>query len=101
MLEKDTNEYVGNIEIIIKDNNIGEIMMSIVSDKQNKHYGTESLTAVMEYGKKQFNIDKYELFVYANNKRAIHCYEKVGFVQEGDGLTDDDIHMIYKMKEGE
>lgn len=30
MIEKETNEYIGNFEIIIKKDNVGEILLSII-----------------------------------------------------------------------
>ena len=38
MIEKDTNEFIGNIEIMEIRNNIGEIGIAITPKKQNKHY---------------------------------------------------------------
>ena len=34
--------------------------------------------------------------VYNTNERGIHCYEKVGFIKDGVGKTDEDIHMTYR-----
>lgn len=96
MLEKETDEYIGNIEIIIKKDNVGEILLSIISEKQNKHYGMESIKAMINYATKEFNIDEFELYVKSDNSRAIHCYEKIGFIKSAQGLTEDDIHMSYK-----
>lgn len=96
MIEKNTNEYIGNFEIIVKKNNIAEILLSITPEKQNRHYGTESINAMMEYATKQFNIEEFELYVMSTNLQAIHCYENIGFVKTDSGLTDNDIHMNYK-----
>ena len=49
MLEKNTGEYIGNIEIMEIENNIGELGISITASKQNKHYGTESIKALLKY----------------------------------------------------
>lgn len=98
MIEKSTNEYIGNFEIIIKENNVAEILLSITPNKQNKHYGTETIKIMIDYSTKEFNIDEFELYVKADNYRAIHCYEKIGFIQNGPGVTEDDIHMSYKSK---
>lgn len=55
MIEKETNEYIGNFEIIIKKDNVGEILLSIIPEKQNRHYGTESIKAMINYVTKEFN----------------------------------------------
>lgn len=97
MIEKKTNEFIGNIEIMhIDDNKIGEIGICITATKQNQHYGTEAMQAIMKYGYEEMGLKGIELNVYKTNPRAIHCYEKVGFVQDGTGKTEEDIHMIHK-----
>lgn len=98
MIEKSTNEYIGNFEIIIKENNVAEILLSITSNKQNKHYGTESIKAMIDFSAQEFNIDEFELYVKSDNHRAIHCYENIGFTKSGPGITEDDIHMSYNNK---
>ncbi len=94
MVEKTTGEYIGNIEIMDITNNIGEIGITITASKQNKHYGTEAMKKIIEYGYNELNLDGFELNVYSTNPKAIHCYEKVGFVNAGIGKTEDDIHMV-------
>lgn len=93
MLEKSTGEYIGNIEIMKIENNIGELGISITASKQDKHYGTESIKALLKYSYEILNLDGMELNVYATNPKAIHCYEKVGFIKDGIGKTEEDIHM--------
>lgn len=91
LLKKD-NSFIGNIEVILKDNII-EIMLSIIPSMQNRHYGNEAIKETMNYCRNKFNINEFELFVYKNNFNAIHCYEKIGFVKEENGISEDDIHM--------
>ncbi|MCI8498894.1 MAG: GNAT family N-acetyltransferase [Bacilli bacterium] len=93
IIEKMTGEYIGNMEIIPKDN-ICEMLISITPDKQNRHYGTEAINALLKYVFETLKLDRVELYVYANNLRAIHCYEKAGFAKAGPGITEEDIHMI-------
>ncbi len=96
MIEKKTGEYIGNVEIMHIKNNIGEIGISITPKKQSKSFGTEAMKAIIKYGQEEIGLDGFELNVYKTNKKAIHCYEKVGFVQAGIGKTEEDNHMIYK-----
>ena len=42
MIEKETNEYIGNVEIMKIIENVGEIGITITPLKQNKHYGQEA-----------------------------------------------------------
>lgn len=96
MIEKKTDSYIGNIEIMNIKNNIGELGISITPKMQNKHYGTESIKAILDYGYNTLKLSGFELNVYKTNERAIHCYEKVGFIKVGTGKTEEDIKMIHK-----
>lgn len=93
MIEKDTNDYIGIIEIMNINDNIGDIAISIIPEMQNKHYGTESLNALMKYVNDNIGLNGLELYVYKNNKKAIRCYENAGFVLDGKGYTENDVHM--------
>lgn len=96
MIEKRTNEFIGNIEIIEINNNIGEIGIAITPKKQDKHFGQEAMKRLIDYSFEQLNLDGLELNVYDFNLRGIKCYEKVGFIKDGVGKMEEDIHMIIK-----
>ena len=49
----------------------------------NKGYGTEALSLIIDYGFKALNFHNIILKVYEFNKRAIRCYEKIGFKKIG------------------
>lgn len=98
MLEKATGEYIGNIEIMKIENSIGELGISITATKQNKHFGTEAIKALLDYAREELKLNGMELNVYTTNPRALHCYEKVGFVRDGVGRTMDDIHMKISLR---
>lgn len=93
MIEKSTGDFIGNIEIMGIKNNIGELGIVITAQKQDKHYGTESIKTLLKYAYEELTLDGMELNVYATNPKAIHCYEKIGFVKTGFGKTKEDIHM--------
>ena len=98
MIEKETNEYIGNVEIMDIIENVGEIGIAITSLKQNKHYGQEAMKSIINYALNIMNLENVDLNVYKTNPRAIHCYEKVGFIRDGVGKAEEDIHMIYKKR---
>ena len=98
MIEKETNEFIGNIEIMEINNNIGEIGIAITPKKQNNHFGQEAIKKLIEYAFSDLNLDGLELNVYNFNTRGIKCYEKVGFVRDGEGKAEEDIHMSIKRK---
>ena len=64
MIEKNTEEYIGNVEIMhINDKGIGEIGICITASKQNQHYGTEAMEAIIKYGFEKMvrDDDKYKI----------------------------------------
>ena len=93
MIEKETKEFIGNIEIMEIKNNIGEMGIAITPKKQDKHFGQKAIKRLIEYAFNDLSLDGLELNVYNFNPRGIRCYEKVGFIKDGPGKTDEDIHM--------
>lgn len=98
MIEKNTEDYIGNIEIMHINNDVGEIGIAITPKKQNNHYGQESMKAITDYALNVLNLKNVDLNVYKTNIRAIKCYEKVGFIAVGDGKTSEDLHMVYRKR---
>ena len=96
MIEKQTNEFIGNIEIMKINNNIGEVGIAITRKKQDKHFGQEAIKRLIEYSFSELNLNGLELNVYDFNPRGIKCYEKVGFIIDGQGKSKEDIHMSLK-----
>lgn len=62
----------------------GEVGISI-GEKQywGKGYGTDAFQTLVNYGFEMLNLHRIFLRVYGENLRAIHSYEKIGFVKEG------------------
>ena len=52
-------------------------------EERNKGYGTETIKLLLDYGFNYLNLHEIQLEVMAFNKRAIKCYEKVGFKEYG------------------
>lgn len=96
MIEKETNDFIGNIEIMHINNNIGELGIAITKLKQNNHYGQEAIKRMIDYSFNDLGLEGLELNVFNFNSRGIRCYEKVGFVKDGIGKSKDDIHMSMK-----
>lgn len=79
MLEKGTNEFIGNIEFFNRDNGSAEWGIVITASMQNKGYGKEALRRSVEYGFNDLGLIRICLIVFAENSRAIHVYEQCGF----------------------
>ena len=52
-------------------------------DMWDKGLGRDALRILLDYGFDQLNFHRIYLRVFAENGRAMHVYEKVGFVHEG------------------
>lgn len=79
MIEKKTGKFIGNVGFNSIKDKTAEIGISIISNMQDKHYGTESLKTIIDYGFKELNLDEINLGVFSNNYRAKQLYDKLGF----------------------
>ena len=61
-----------------------------IGDKSvwNQGYGTETMQLLLQHGFETLNLNRIYLRVYSTNPRAIHVYEKAGFVLEGTFRED-------------
>lgn len=96
IIDKNTKDFMGIIEIIQKENAMGEIVISLLPDKQGNGYGKEAIAATLNYAHEKLGLNEFDLFVLKSNQKAINCYSKVGFIAVGDGYTKKDIHMYHK-----
>lgn len=99
MIESKSGEFIGNIEFMAIKDDCGELGIAITAKKQDMHYGTEAIKRMLEYGFLELGLKRIFLKVYPNNERAIHVYEKCGFVKYD--ANDEDIFMeVVSKKEG-
>lgn len=101
---KATEEYIGQIDLIKIDwiNRIGTLGIVIGSREYlGKGYGTEAIKLIQKFAFNSLNLNKLDLEVRDYNERAIKCYKKCGFQEEGrireaffvDGKYTDTIFM--------
>ena len=82
--------------------------MFVHDDHQDKGVGTLLMEAGLELADRWLNLRRIELAVYTDNPRAIHLYEKYGFVTEGtfvdfafrDGVFIDAVSMARVRRPG-
>ena len=79
MIEKETGEFIGNVELMDVSDSEGELGIAITAEKQDLGYGTEAVLAVVDYGMNQLGLKKILLRTNPANLRAIRVYEKCGF----------------------
>lgn len=101
---KETEGYIGQIDLIKIDwvNRVATLGIVIgTKDYLNKGYGTEAINLLLDFVFNRLNLHKLDLEVRAYNERAIKCYKKCGFKEEGrirenhfiDGKYTDTIFM--------
>ncbi|UCE14636.1 MAG: GNAT family N-acetyltransferase [Candidatus Heimdallarchaeota archaeon] len=79
-------KYIGNaqLRIINTISKRADISVGIFNPNfRNKGLGSEALHLLIEYAFNTLNLQSIELKVFAHNKRAITCYEKLGFKMIG------------------
>ena len=104
IIDKETDKLIGNCgyNIINEMHGVGTLGIFIGdSENRNRGLGTDTVRALVKYGFEALNLHVIRLYVYAFNERAIKCYKKVGFKEQGrtreacfiDGKRYDEIIM--------
>lgn len=91
MIERESGEFIGNIEFMDVKGACAELGIAITARMQNRHYGSEAIGRMLEYGFCELGLTRVFLRVFPQNARAIHVYEKCGFVKYDE--TDTDVYM--------
>lgn len=102
MISKEDGSYIGNVELMDVENSSAEVGLCITMSMQNKHYGTEALKRIIEYGFKELELNTLTAVIFSNNVKSLHNVEKLGFKRCGieknvkveDGVSVDDVHFI-------
>ena len=102
MISKEDGSYIGTVELMDIENGSAEVGLCITMAMQNKHYGTEALKRIIEYGFKELDLNTLTAVIFSNNVRSLHNVEKLGFKKCGieknvkveDGVSVDDVHFI-------
>ena len=81
VVDRESGKFVGTVEFKDIHDGVSELGICITPSFQDKHYGTEILKRVIEYGFNDFGFNEIILKVFSHNARAIHCYKKIGFVE--------------------
>ena len=78
-------ENAGLVELVEIDHvhRRAEFQLIIAPEHQGKGLATKATRSAMDYGFSVLDLHKIYLIVDVENKRAIHVYQKLGFVEEG------------------
>ena len=79
MLDKNTNEFIGNISLDVINDESAEIALSIKSIMQNKGYGKEAIKGMIHFAKEVLHYKNLIAVVFSDNDRSLHCFQKLGF----------------------
>ena len=79
MIEEKSRRFIGNIELMDLTDTEGELGIAITAEMQNQGYGTEAVSAMVQYGFNHFGLTRIFLRTSPGNVRAIRVYEKCGF----------------------
>ncbi|MBR4471254.1 MAG: GNAT family N-acetyltransferase [Erysipelotrichaceae bacterium] len=79
MIEKESGDFIGNIEYMDVDESSKELGIAITAKMQDKGLGTEAISRMIEYGFNDLGLKKIVLKTDPDNCRAIHVYVKCGF----------------------
>jgi RimJ/RimL family protein N-acetyltransferase len=75
----------------------GEVGIMIgAPDYWGQGYGTDAMQTLVAWGFYTLNLNRVFLRVFADNARAIRCYEKVGFQVEGRLRQDNFYNGVYR-----
>jgi RimJ/RimL family protein N-acetyltransferase len=83
---KDTGQLIGGAGLNIAFPENREAILGIsIGDKDywDRGYGTDTMRTLCRFGFEHMNLHRIQLDVYANNERARHVYERIGFQVEG------------------
>ena len=78
-------EVVGDCSLhdIDKHNRTCDVGIALGKPHWSKGYGQDALKTLVDYAFKHHNMHRVGLEVLADEPRAVTCYRKVGFVEEG------------------
>jgi RimJ/RimL family protein N-acetyltransferase len=84
--DKEKSVYIGGCRLFHIDNSSRNAELDIVIGNKNywgRGFGTDAIQVLLRLAFGRMNLYRVYLRVFDYNKRAIRCYEKVGFVHEG------------------
>ena len=85
-IETKDGRYIGNVGLfeVQAENRRAELGI-VIGDKScwSNGYGTDAVLTLLRFAFHQMNLNRVALGTFEFNERAIACYRKCGFVEEG------------------
>lgn len=85
-IETKDGEHIGSIDLreVSAENRRAELAIMIGHKPSwSRGYGTDAIMTLLRFAFSEMNLNRVWLTVDADNERAIACYRKCGFVEEG------------------
>lgn len=97
IVEKKSDKLIGTCSLSIRPNARNASLGICIGDPacRNRGYGTEVVKLLIKFAFYEQNMHRVELFVNAENDRAIDCYKKAGFKIVGTMHDADYYHGHY------
>jgi RimJ/RimL family protein N-acetyltransferase len=86
IMVKEDDRLIGTVGLISIDHVHRRAKLGIIIGEekfQSRGFGTEAITLILKYGFNRLNLNMIYLGVIAFNKKAIRCYENIGFSHDG------------------
>ena len=83
MLERDTYQFIGNLEFMNFKDDEAEWGIVMTHKMQDKGYGTEAIHLILDMAFRELDMNRVSIGVVGLNIRALEFYRKIGFKQEG------------------
>lgn len=83
---REDERYLGQVDLFTINWRLRSAEMGIVMGAEalrGQGYGTQAVQLLLTYAFGMLGLERVELEVAAENERAIRCYRRAGFVQEG------------------
>jgi RimJ/RimL family protein N-acetyltransferase len=80
------SRHIGSVSLHNVTGNAHKAALGILIGERscwNRGYGTDAILTMLRFGFEELNLNRVWLEVHDDNARAIACYRKCGFVEEG------------------
>jgi RimJ/RimL family protein N-acetyltransferase len=82
---RETGEVIGNVNLhrFFESNRRCEVGYAVATAHQGRGYASEALGAVIEYGFRELDLDRFEADINPANTASARVLERLGFRKEG------------------
>ena len=84
-IENEQGSLIGIVRLkrVNAENRTADFGIAIERGHWNRGYGTDATRTILRFAFEEMNLHRVQLGVLEYNTRAIRCYEKCGFIEEG------------------